>query len=56
MNTGHELSIGELDAVSGGFPAVEHGAIGGRTGANGRTDVIKVMGNTKWSDHDLRSH
>jgi bacteriocin-like protein len=26
---------------------------GGRTIPNGRTDVIKVMGNTKWGDIEL---
>jgi hypothetical protein len=54
--SGPELTEAELDAVGGGFLAVEYGAIGGRTGANGRTDVIKVMGNTKSSDIELRSH
>ena len=45
-----ELTEAELDAVSGGFLAVEHGAIGDirRSMPNGKTDVIKAMGNTKW--------
>jgi hypothetical protein len=51
-----ELTEAALDAVSGGFLAVVHGAIGGRTSFNGRTDVIKVMGNTKWSDVELHPH
>jgi hypothetical protein len=27
---------------------------GGRTSPNGRTDVIKAMGNTKWDDVELK--
>jgi hypothetical protein len=34
-----ELTTHELDAVSGGIR---------RSMPNGRTDVIKAMGNTKW--------
>jgi hypothetical protein len=37
----------ELDAVSGGIK---------RSMPNGKTDVIKAMGNLKWSDVELHSH
>ena len=36
----------ELDAVTGGIV---------RSMPNGRTDVIKAMGNTKWGDVELQS-
>jgi hypothetical protein len=48
-----ELTIEQLDAVSGGFASVEHGDDTldiRRSMPNGRTDVIKAMGNTKWRD------
>jgi hypothetical protein len=39
INGVRELTTQELDAVSGGIR---------RSVPNGRTDVIKAMGNTKW--------
>jgi hypothetical protein len=53
-----ELTDTELDAVSGGFMSVEHGTLGEirRSSPNGRTDVIKAMGNTKWGDTELGLH
>jgi hypothetical protein len=39
------LADSELDAVSGGIV---------RSMPNGRTDVIKAMGNTKWGDVEIR--
>jgi hypothetical protein len=39
-----ELTVDDLDAVTG---AVK------RSLPNGRTDVIKAMGNTKWGDIEL---
>jgi hypothetical protein len=36
-----ELTADELSVISGGIK---------RSLPNGRTDVIKVMGNTKWGD------
>ena len=39
------LADSELDAVSGGIA---------RSMPNGRTDVIKAMGNTKWGDVEIR--
>jgi hypothetical protein len=36
-NDGRELTVDELGAISGG-----------RTHPNGKTDVIKAMGNTQW--------
>ena len=38
------LADSELDAVTGGIA---------RSMPNGRTDVIKAMGNTKWSDVEI---
>jgi hypothetical protein len=40
------LADSELDAVTGGIA---------RSMPNGRTDVIKAMGNLKWSDVELSS-
>jgi hypothetical protein len=40
-----ELRDAELDAVTGGIA---------RSMPNGRTDVIKAMGNTKWGDVEIR--
>ena len=40
------LADSELDAVTGGIA---------RSMPNGRTDVIKAMGNLKWSDIELSS-
>jgi hypothetical protein len=39
------LADSELDAVTGGIA---------RSMPNGRTDVIKAMGNTKWDDVEIR--
>ena len=39
------LADSELDAVTGGIA---------RSMPNGRTDVIKAMGNTKWGDVEIR--
>ena len=39
------LADSELDAASGGIA---------RSMPNGRTDVIKAMGNTKWGDVEIR--
>jgi hypothetical protein len=39
------LADSELDAVTGGIA---------RSMPNGRTDVIKAMGNTKWVDVEIR--
>jgi len=39
-----ELTLDELAAVNGAIK---------RSLPNGRTDVIKVMGNTKWGDIEL---
>jgi hypothetical protein len=41
-----ELTADELSVVSGGIK---------RSLPNGRTDVIKAMGNTKWADVELQS-
>jgi hypothetical protein len=41
-----ELTADELSVVSGGIK---------RSLPNGRTDVIKAMGNTKWGDSELHS-
>ena len=41
------LADSELDAVTGGIS---------RSMPNGKTDVIKAMGNLKWSDVELHSH
>ena len=38
------LADSELDAVTGGIV---------RSMPNGRTDVIKAMGNTKWGDVEI---
>ena len=38
------LADSELDAVTGGIV---------RSTSNGRTDVIKAMGNTKWGDVEI---
>ena len=43
--TARVLRDDELDAVSGGEIR--------RSLPNGRTDVIKAMGNTKWADEPL---
>jgi len=40
-----ELRDAELDAVTGGIA---------RSMPNGRTGVIKAMGNTKWGDVEIR--
>jgi len=40
------LADSQLDAVSGGIA---------RSMPNGRIDVIKAMGNTKWGDVELQS-
>jgi hypothetical protein len=45
-NDHRPLADSELDAVSGGIV---------RSMPNGRTDVIKAMGNTKWGDVELQS-
>ena len=41
------LADSELDAVTGGIS---------RSMPNGKTDVIKAMGNLRWSDVELHSH
>ena len=40
-----ELTADELSVISGGIK---------RSLPNGRTDVIKAMGNTKWDDVELK--
>ena len=45
IQTARALRDGELDVVSGGEIR--------RSMPNGRTDVIKAMGNTKWADEPL---
>jgi len=47
MNEERELTSDDLDAVSGGIA---------RSMPNGKTDVIKVMGNTKWGGDVLLVH